>query len=384
MSEKYPNAYTKWSEKELSKLKKLYSRVEPGGTGEYTIENLTEVFGRSPSSIRNKAYEEGFNKPNQWTEKEINLLKKHYSANRKKGNLDLDKLAKKFSRDKTNICRKAREIGLTERGRKSSEELKEKQSKIQEKISHPHLESYYFSKNNKKYHSKDWLEEQYLEKDLRIGEIAEKLDASHNTVSKYLKKYGIKEQREDPIGQRKQTFVCDHCGKKFEKWSSLVNGKKHYCSYQCAAADRVQNQDGSVYSDGKIGKRSDLENQFFRSSWEANYARYLNFMGIEWKYEPEEFEFEKIKRGTRFYTPDFYLPEKNQWIEVKGWFRDKDKIKLKRFKKYYPDEFSKLVLLIEKKYEGKQAKVAHKLEIKSIQSYREIKNKVSGLIDSWE
>lgn len=184
MSERYLNAYTKWSEKELSKLKRLYSKIELGGTGKHTIEDLSEILGRSSSSIRDKAYEKDFNKSNCWTEEEINLLKKHYLANQKKGNLDLDKLAEEFSRDKANICRKARELGLTEQGREHSEELKERQSKIQKKSSHPHLECYQFSKNNKKYHSKDWLEEQYLEKGLRIGEIAEKLDANHGTISK--------------------------------------------------------------------------------------------------------------------------------------------------------------------------------------------------------
>ena len=101
----------------------------------------------------------------------------------------------------------------------------------------------------------------------------------------------------------------------------------------------------------KIGKREDLDNQFFRSSWEANYARYLNWLlSIDeiqsWDYEPDTFEFHEIKRGTRFYTPDFKVTENNGQViyhEVKGWMDPKSKTKLKRMAKYYPDV--KLILI---------------------------------------
>lgn len=99
----------------------------------------------------------------------------------------------------------------------------------------------------------------------------------------------------------------------------------------------------------KGGYREDLK-QYFRSKMEANIARYYNFVGIKWIYEPQEFEFYKIKRGSRFYKPDFYLPEQDRFIEVKGWFRQQDKTKLKRFKKYYPKEFAKLEFIIPDKY----------------------------------
>ena len=64
---------------------------------------------------------------------------------------------------------------------------------------------------------------------------------------------------------------------------------------------------------GKQGRRDDL-NCFFRSTWEANYARYLNYCGIGW-------EFEKTRFATPYgtYCPDFYLEEFNLYVEVKGW-----------------------------------------------------------------
>ncbi len=93
-----------------------------------------------------------------------------------------------------------------------------------------------------------------------------------------------------------------------------------------------------------IGKREDLGGMFFRSAWEANYARYLNWMVgrgelVAWDYECDTFQFEKIKRGSRFYTPDFKLYFSDQtfeYHEIKGYMDPRSATKLKRMKKYYP------------------------------------------------
>ena len=86
------------------------------------------------------------------------------------------------------------------------------------------------------------------------------------------------------------------------------------------------------------GPRQDLGGQYFRSMWEANYARYLNFNGIKWEYEKKTFWFEQIRRGVRSYTPDFHLLETNVYHEVKGWMDKRSVTKLKRMKLYHPKE----------------------------------------------
>lgn len=85
---------------------------------------------------------------------------------------------------------------------------------------------------------------------------------------------------------------------------------------------------------------------YFRSSWEVNYALYLQWLKktnliADWEYEPKEFWFEGIKRGCVTYKPDFRILRptgEHYWVEVKGYMDAKSKTKLKRFKRYFPDE----------------------------------------------
>jgi hypothetical protein len=85
---------------------------------------------------------------------------------------------------------------------------------------------------------------------------------------------------------------------------------------------------------------------YFRSKWEANYARYLQWQKergdiADWEHEPQTFWFEKIKRGVRSYLPDFRILRHQGthfWVEVKGYMDSKSKTKLARFKRYFPTE----------------------------------------------
>jgi hypoxanthine phosphoribosyltransferase len=51
---------------------------------------------------------------------------------------------------------------------------------------------------------------------------------------------------------------------------------------------------------------------------EEMFARILDFYGLEWQYEPRTFELEWDAEGrvTLAFTPDFYLPEQDLYIEL--------------------------------------------------------------------
>jgi len=143
----------------------------------------------------------------------------------------------------------------------------------------------------------------------------------------------------------------------------------------------------------KGGYRKDLK-QYFRSKMEANIARYFNLRECEWEYEPFEYSFDKIKRGQRYYKPDFALYYQAFYYslyEIKGYFRPEDKTKLRRFKKYYPEDFAKLKFIIPDKYSRSKANgkmiqfICDDLGIdfEEILSYKEME-KYSSLIPGWE
>jgi len=56
----------------------------------------------------------------------------------------------------------------------------------------------------------------------------------------------------------------------------------------------------------------------FAHSSEAEIARLLDFYRISWQYEPRTFPISWNDRGgaVEFFTPDFYLPEYDLYIEI--------------------------------------------------------------------
>ncbi len=143
----------------------------------------------------------------------------------------------------------------------------------------------------------------------------------------------------------------------------------------------------------KIGKRKDL-NLFLRSGWEADIARWIKYQGFVWEYEPMTYTFTQfgIKHGTVSYTPDFkvynYTSDKinsYNFIEVKGFLKAEDKTKLNRFKKFYPQEFAKLIFIC-----GTDKTAAYKYFTKlgvpasSILLFKDIKAKFKDKIPFWE
>lgn len=136
---------------------------------------------------------------------------------------------------------------------------------------------------------------------------------------------------------------------------------------------------GNAYRYTKSGYREDIKLST-RSAWEADFARILTIHGIKFEFEPQKFEF-PIKRGTKSYIPDFKIND--TWIEIKGWLDPKSVLKLKRFKRYYPDEFENLILLISKSNKSAQ-KIASEIGIKQVLFFEEFSKLYKERIPNWE
>lgn len=140
---------------------------------------------------------------------------------------------------------------------------------------------------------------------------------------------------------------------KLQKYGSLIPNTREKCSWKAGWREIG-------------GKR-----KYFRSKWEANYARCLEFFKQhnlikDWQHEPKTFWFNEIKRGCRSYLPDFEVINNDgsiEYHEVKGWYDDRSKTKIKRMAKYYPDV--KLKIIFEKEYNT-------------------LKRQLKGIIKDWE
>jgi len=153
-------------------------------------------------------------------------------------------------------------------------------------------------------------------------------------------------------------IVCANskCRKIFlgEPWAN-----RKFCSNKCAMKVIRGKPTSPRAARGKAGIRKDINKTiYFYSRWEANIARLFNYLGIKWVYQPKIFDL-----GSQNYTPDFYLPEKNIYIEIKNFLWTYSKIRDKKFRKMYPN--ISLFLLLKK-------------------DYLKLENKYSKFIKNWE
>jgi hypoxanthine phosphoribosyltransferase len=85
----------------------------------------------------------------------------------------------------------------------------------------------------------------------------------------------------------------------------------------------------------------------FVNDAEAECARILDFHGIPWEYEPRSFVLEEDAEGRvlEAFTPDFYLPEQDCYLEVtvmKQSLITRKNRKIRKFRERYPDVKIKL------------------------------------------
>lgn len=74
----------------------------------------------------------------------------------------------------------------------------------------------------------------------------------------------------------------------------------------------------------------------------------LDFYGIPWEYEPRAFPiaFDRRGRPSQFFTPDFYLPEEDIYIEITTMSQKlvtKKNAKVRRLRELYPDVTCKVL-----------------------------------------
>jgi len=88
----------------------------------------------------------------------------------------------------------------------------------------------------------------------------------------------------------------------------------------------------------------------FAHASEAEIARLLDFYGVHWQYEPRSFplEWDADGRPTQSFTPDFYLPDYDLYLEIttiKPALANRKNRKIRKLRELYPDVMIKLLNL---------------------------------------
>lgn len=168
--------------------------------------------------------------------------------------------------------------------------------------------------------------------------------------------------------------LCELCGAVFYAPPVLIRrGGGRFCSNTCRGRHIAMNPTMWPQTQtrrGTGGRRADLGDMYFRSSWEANWARYLNWLRdrgeiVKWEFEVDTFEF-PVKRGSKFYTPDFKLTYGDASVvyhEVKGYMDQRSATKIRRMKTHHP-------------------KVNLRLIDKAV--YTQVASQVAALLPHWE
>lgn len=161
---------------------------------------------------------------------------------------------------------------------------------------------------------KSILYDLYWNKKMHPAQIGNKFGCSIGTVQHRMKEYGIptRTKSQARMGKLNPIYNVGHSQKARNKMSeAFVNGRRMGFNSHWG--------NGSYYDTPNQGRK------WMRSGWEIKTADYLTSKNINWYYE---YRWLKISYGMN-YLPDFYLPDKDKYIEVKGRKKERD---LKKFK----------------------------------------------------
>jgi hypothetical protein len=89
------------------------------------------------------------------------------------------------------------------------------------------------------------------------------------------------------------------------------------------------------------------EEPVFANEYELECAKVLDYYGVPWEYEPRTFVLERGDHGqvVEAFTPDFYLPEQDLYLELtvmKQSLVTRKNRKLRKLRELYPDVNVKL------------------------------------------
>ena len=132
-------------------------------------------------------------------------------------------------------------------------------------------------------------------------------------------------------------IISDKTRKKFSTSSTRTNkekwAKEGSRERQSEAMKRAVEKYPESYTSSNRGRTKQIiiDGIKLQGGWEVEFYQYCKANNIKIERPNEWFPYEW--NGTRKYFPDFYLPEKELYVEVKGYETDRDRAKWSAFPK---------------------------------------------------
>lgn len=135
-----------------------------------------------------------------------------------------------------------------------------------------------------------------------------------------------------------RTVQCVVCGKEF---TQIGVSTQRSCSTKCARVITGKVISQRFKGTGKIGgyrkncnhwKGQYYKNSWMDSSWEVAFAKRLDELHVKWTRKVETFNYIHSSGYQRRYYPDFFLPDVNIYVEIKGMFNAEVEKKLQAVK----------------------------------------------------
>jgi len=188
--------------------------------------------------------------------------------------------------------------------------------------------------------TKEFLLKEYLNNRKSVIRIAKETGCSECPIRRKLKEYNIRKINLNK-GENNPCFAKIRTQNEKNKQSKSMKEyyRNHIVWNKNKTCPQLAGKNNGMFGKITHAKAGEYKNIKMRSTWETKYAKYLDKNNIKWQYEPKAFDL-----GTTTYRPDFYLLETNEYIEIKGYWREDAKIKFELFKKNYPNQKIKLLM----------------------------------------
>lgn len=144
-------------------------------------------------------------------------------------------------------------------------------------------------------------------------------------IERHIEKHNNPPQK-PPIKYRDDFFIKGRC---------LTKEKEFDRRRKISETMKKNPNSGGIREGSGRGKKQWYESPiagsvYVRSTYELEYVKWLDENNIQWKGNLIKFPYE-FEGKLRYYYPDFYLIESEEYIEIKGYKTEQDEAKWKEF-----------------------------------------------------